>query len=273
MREPLVVSDASRDDRFSRDPYFTQIDCCSLLVVPLLDRGILRALLVLENRLIRGAFTADRLDGVMLIASQLAVSLGNAMLYASLEHKVAERTHELAVANAQLETLSVTDPLTGLANRRRLQDVLDSEWRRAQRALEPVAFAMIDIDHFKLFNDHYGHAAGDRCLQRLATEMRSRTREIDLVARFGGEEFAVVMPNTSLTAGVATAERLRTAVAGLAIANSLADERIVTISIGVDATVPALGSKPDTLIERADVELYRSKRSGRNRVKPDAAHI
>ena len=93
IREPLVVNDATHDDRFARDPYFTDVECCSLLAVPILNRGAPSAMLLLENRLIRSAFSTERLDGVMLIAGQLAVSLDNAMVYASLERKVAERTH------------------------------------------------------------------------------------------------------------------------------------------------------------------------------------
>jgi GAF domain-containing protein len=123
-REPLVVSDAVRDDRFARDPFFAGAKCCSLLAVPILNRGAMQGLLLLENRLIRSAFSVERLDGLMRIASQLPVSLDNAMVYASLERKVAARTDELAVANAQLEKLSITDPLTGLANRRRLEEAL-----------------------------------------------------------------------------------------------------------------------------------------------------
>jgi diguanylate cyclase (GGDEF)-like protein len=266
LREPLVVSDATRDDRFSRDPYFTDIECCSLMAIPLLNRGELQALLLLENRLIRGAFSTERLDGVMLIAGQLAVSLGNAVVYASLEHKVAERTHELAIANAQLEVLSITDPLTGLANRRQLGDILDVEWRQAQRSGRPIALAMVDIDHFKLFNDRYGHAAGDKCLQHVAGQLRRGTRDGDLVARYGGEEFAVVMPDTDTAAAIRIAERLRTAIATLAVPDTPATKPSITISVGVGATVPRPDATAASLVEVADAELYRAKRSGRNRV-------
>lgn len=266
--EPLVVGDATRDDRFARDPYFTGLACCSLLVVPIRSQGELRALVLLENRLIRSAFAADRLDGVMLIAGQLAVSLHNAMIYASLERKVAERTEELALANTRLERLSVTDALTGLANRRRLEEVLGGEWERARRAKTPVALAMVDIDHFKLYNDRYGHAGGDRCLQRVAALLRRHLRGADLVARYGGEEFAVVMPGANLDAALRAAERLRAAVVALAEQHPLVSDRIVTVSIGVASMIPPRGSRVEQLSELADTELYRAKRSGRNRVRP-----
>lgn len=265
--EPLVVRDATRDARFARDPYFAGLDRCSLLVVPILSRGRLQALLILENRLLRGAFSGDRLDTVKLIAGQLAVSLDNARLYSSLEQMVAERTEALAVANRRLEQLSITDALTGLANRRRLEEVLDAHWRRARRARRPLALAMVDIDHFKLYNDYYGHAAGDRALQRIATLLKENIRETDLVARFGGEEFAVVMPDTDLAEASQVAQRLHSAVMRLAEPHELVNEGIVTVSIGVAALVPEAGTSPDTLFELADVELYRAKRKGRNQIR------
>ncbi|MEJ3747366.1 diguanylate cyclase [Actinomycetes bacterium KLBMP 9797] len=274
IREPLVTSDATRDDRFARDPYFADLTCCSLLAVPILNRGTLRAVLLLENRLIRGAFAAERLDGVRLIAGQLAVSLDNAMVYASLERKVAERTAELGVtnellkvANERLEQLSVTDPLTGVANRRRLEEVLDAQWRRARAMAYPISVAMIDIDHFKRYNDHYGHAAGDRCLQRVAATVRRHVRDTDLVARYGGEEFAVVMPGMGLEAAVAAAERLRIAVMTLPAPRELVAQAVVTVSVGVAATIPTRPGTWHQLVESADAELYRAKRGGRNRVR------
>ena len=186
--EPLLVEDAAHDDRFLRDPYLTGLACCSLMVVPILAQGVPRAMLLLENRLTRGAFTTDRLDAVHLIAGQLAVSFDNALLYASLERKVTEGTEALAQANERLEQLAVTDALTGLPNRRRLGEILDVEWRRALRPKTALAVAMIDIDQFKLYNDHYGHPAGDRCLQQVATALAGNLRTTDYVTRYGGEE-------------------------------------------------------------------------------------
>jgi diguanylate cyclase (GGDEF)-like protein len=264
--EPLIIDDATRDDRFSRDPYLAGLDCCSLMLVPIMNRGTPQALLVLENRLIRGAFSSDRLDAVNLIAGQLAVSLDNASVYESLERKVTERTAALVNANMRLEMLSSTDPLTHLANRRQWEQRLHAEWQQARQTGKPIALAMVDIDRFKLYNDHYGHPAGDDCLRRVAAELTGNLREDDLVARYGGEEFAVLMPRTGAAEAANVAERLRAAIAALAEPHILTDSKIVTVSIGVAALVPDRGITAERLLELADVELYRAKNDGRNRI-------
>ncbi|OHV35275.1 MULTISPECIES: diguanylate cyclase [Pseudofrankia] len=265
--EPLVSTDATRDDRFTRDPYFAGLDRCSLLAIPIMIRGELRAMLLLENRMIRGAFTTERLEGIMLIAGQLAVSLDNVMIYASLERKVAERTRQLAAANRRLEQLSVTDPLTGLANRRRLDEILDAEWCRARHQATPVALAMVDIDYFKAYNDHCGHPAGDRCLQRIAACLARSTRDTDLAARYGGEEFAVVMPGADLDTAERIAERLRAAIHELAEPHPTPPGGIITVSIGVAATTPASDDDVKAFVDLADNALYQAKDGGRNRVE------
>jgi len=270
--EPLVLADATRDDRFQHDPYLTNLERCSLLAIPITIRGKLRAMLLLENRMIRGAFTTERLEGIMLIAGQLAVSLDNAQVYTSLEHRVHERTQQLAAANQRLEQLSVTDPMTGLANRRRLDEALQAEWHRATRQHTPLALAMIDIDQFKLYNDHYGHTVGDRCLRQIATCLATGTRTTDLPARYGGEEFAIVMPATDLHAATQLTQRLRVAVVRLAEPHPLADNHIVTVSIGVTATTPTPHDDPTSLIELADIALYQAKDHGRNRVETELPH-
>jgi len=265
-REPLLVEDATRDDRLARDPYVAALDRCSLLVVPILSQGVPRAMVLLENRLSRNMFTAERLDAVVLIAGQLAVSLDNAMLYASLEGKVAERTEELEAANQQLQKLSVTDALTGLANRRQLANLLEAEWQRGQRRAEPLAVAMIDIDHFKLYNDHYGHLIGDTCLRRVAAAINETVRTNDMVARYGGEEFVIVLPGATLEAASRVADRVRTAVLALAEPHAAASAGLVTVSIGVASTLPAPEKVAEELVAAADAQLYRAKRDGRNRV-------
>ena len=126
---------------------------------------------------------------------------------------------------------------------------------------------MVDIDHFKLYNDFYGHAAGDRCIQRVTDALKQNVRAFDLVARYGGEEFAIVMPDTDVSTARLVAERLRTAVLTLAEPHRSVPDQIVTISVGVGATVPPPGGRVESLVEQADVELYRAKRAGRNCVR------
>jgi diguanylate cyclase (GGDEF)-like protein len=266
-REPLLVEDATRDDRFARDPYLSGLDRCSLLVVPILTQGAPRAMLLLENRLSGSVFSADRLDAVMLIAGQLAVSLDNAMLYASLAEKVAERTAALEAANERLKVLSITDPLTGLDNRRRMAEVLEAEWSRGCRAGGPVAVVMIDIDHFKPYNDHYGHLAGDACLRRVAAALSQTIRSTDLLARYGGEEFAMILPGADDAVASEVAERARAAVAALAEPHAAAPAGVVTVSVGVAVGFPNTGLACDELVEHADAGLYAAKRHGRNQVR------
>ncbi len=265
-REPLLVEDATRDDRFAKDPYLSNADRCSLLAVPILNHGDLRSVLLLENRLSSGAFSTDRLDAVILIAGQLAVSVDNALLYRRLEDKVTERTQELQAVNAQLETLTITDPLTTLANRRGFDHALADNWRKARAAGTPIAVAMIDIDYFKRYNDHYGHPAGDTCLQHVAHALISSTRSTDVVCRYGGEEFATIFPGADTDHAAAAAECARAAVANLAIPHTSTAAGIVTLSIGVAGTIPTSDTTPDALIATADTALYRAKEDGRNRV-------
>jgi diguanylate cyclase (GGDEF)-like protein len=267
-RETVVVGDATRDERFARDPYLAGVSRCSLLALPIINRGDLRALLLLENRLIRGAFAADRLDAVTLIAGQLAVCLDNALVYASLEQRVAERTEQLMVANRRLEKLSITDPLTGVANRRRMDEVLAVRWRAAARTARPLAVAMVDLDRFKEFNDRHGHAAGDECLRRVARDVRRTVREGDLVARYGGEEFLVIMPDADLDTALEVAHRLRDRLATPTALHPVTGSWMVTASVGVAATVPTTDTGWEKLVTQADAELYKAKRAGRNRVRP-----
>jgi diguanylate cyclase (GGDEF)-like protein len=268
--EPLLVEDATRDDRFARDPYFARLDQCSLLVVPILSKGMAHAVLLLENHATRGAFSTERLDAVTLIAGQLTVSLDNAQLYASLERKVAERTAALEVANRRLLELSVTDALTGLANRRRFDEVLATEWLRGIRPQSSLGLVMIDIDHFKQYNDHYGHQAGDACLQLVAATLSKDLRQgSDLAARYGGEEFAIILPGAGTEATRRVAERIRAAVAALREPHVLADHGIVTVSVGITALIPSSETAIDHLLRKADAALYQAKNSGRNQVAGD----
>jgi diguanylate cyclase (GGDEF)-like protein len=167
-----------------------------------------------------------------------------------------------------MRELSMTDGLTGVANRRNFNDTVDAEWRRCARAGLPLSVIMIDIDHFKLYNDHYGHQAGDACLQLVSAAMkRCATRPQDMLARYGGEEFILLLPHEGADGTEVVANRIWEEVRKLAIphAASLSAPH-VTISMGLATAQPPLeGNDPSPLIRIADNNLYRAKQTGRNR--------
>lgn len=185
-----------------------------------------------------------------------------------LENLVEARTRELEEANFRLELLSNTDGLTGVANRRSFDIVFDQEWNRAQRAGIPLALLMLDVDHFKHFNDHYGHLAGDDCLRSLTQVLlREVRRSGELVARYGGEEFVVLMPDTGIDAAFEAAQRIQRAVWSLALPHEGMPAGIVTFSFGVASLEPSSLYVPDDLVRQADLALYRAKATGRDRIE------
>lgn len=168
-------------------------------------------------------------------------------------------------AEQSLATLAATDSLTGLANRRRLDQVLRLEWARAQRNRRPLAILMVDIDHFKAFNQRHGHAGGDHALREVAkTIERAIRRPADLAARYGGEEFQVVLPETELAGALMLAERIRADVQALPLFGE--DSLPITVSIGIGLYIPGTQQDLARLLGAADEALYRAKAAGRNRV-------
>lgn len=165
----------------------------------------------------------------------------------------------------RLRELTLRDPLTGLLNRRAFHEELQREWQRMRRMGSPMVVTAFDLDHFKAINDGHGHDTGDLVLVRAARLLRETSREIDLVARLGGEEFAVVMPDTTLAQGLQAAERLRQSLASLPLLSEAGAMLSVTVSIGVADARDVDGDAYATL-RRADEALYRAKRDGRNRV-------
>jgi len=177
-----------------------------------------------------------------------------------LEQRIAERTEALEQANARLSAIAVVDPLTQVNNRRAFDAALDREWVRCMQSGQPLAALMIDADHFKAFNDRFGHLEGDRVLVGLAALLRTGLQPPrEMLARYGGEEFVVLLPGAPVEQALERAERLRCAVASSRIG--------VTVSIGVAVRVPEAGDAPSRLIREADMALYAAKRAGRNRVE------
>ena len=186
----------------------------------------------------------------------------------ALERLVEERTRALAEANLRLERLSSLDGLTGVANRRRFDEVFGLEWRRACRTGTPLSLVMLDLDFFKDFNDTNGHLAGDEHLRQVAQALAGTLgRAGDLVARFGGEEFVVLLPSMVAGDAAALAERLRQSVEALGLPhNASTVSRVVTVSVGVATAFAEERTSPAALVAAADGALYRAKREGRNRV-------
>jgi diguanylate cyclase (GGDEF)-like protein len=169
---------------------------------------------------------------------------------------------------SEISKIASLDALTQIANRRRLDEHLEYQWKQMARERSPLALILCDIDHFKQFNDAYGHLAGDDCLQRVATALnQSVNRPSDLVARFGGEEFAAILPQTDLGGAIRVAQRMQQAIARLQIPHiaSLVDP-YVTLSIGVSCVVPVLDMPSEELIHFADRHLYLAKQQGRNQI-------
>jgi diguanylate cyclase (GGDEF)-like protein len=185
-----------------------------------------------------------------------------------LQRLVRLRTQELTEANRRLQALSKCDGLTGVANRRHFDQVLEREWRRCLRRGEPLAVGLLDVDHFKAYNDRYGHLKGDETLRRVAQALQQVVgRAEDLVARYGGEEFAVILPGLDRREAALIAERLRSAIEALAIEHAWdGPEHRITISGGLVSRIPQTQGDHQGLVAAADQLLYAAKERGRNRV-------
>ncbi|MBC7750645.1 MAG: diguanylate cyclase [Candidatus Saccharibacteria bacterium] len=167
-----------------------------------------------------------------------------------------------------MKTIAALDGLTGIPNRRHMDKIFEIEWRRAVRNQTSLSLLMIDVDHFKKYNDYYGHGTGDKCLQKVALALQAGCcRSGDCVTRYGGEEFTAILPESDADSAHHVAEKLRLAVETLNILHAPSDTSdCITISIGSATIVPALGQERSLLIETADKALYQAKQAGRNQV-------
>lgn len=215
----------------------------------------------------KDAYRNAHVELFLQIAAQLASIVEKSRLYEELRRVNAE----LRQAQERLEYLASHDALTGLTNRRTFNEYFEREWGRAARSGAPLSAIMIDVDSFKLFNDGYGHLAGDECLKAVARVVaESVRRPADLAVRYGGEEFVVLLPETDAAGALSRAEHMRSGVEALHIPHeaSLTSD-VVTISVGVATVVPEASGSPATLLAAADAALYDAKKSGRNRVRMD----
>jgi diguanylate cyclase (GGDEF)-like protein/PAS domain S-box-containing protein len=228
---------------------------CSTLLVPIIVEKKLWGLICIENCSLARQWNSEEIDLLERVALELAVAIKQAKLYRQLEE-----------ANRELQQLSIMDGLTPIANRRKFDQYIAAEWIRLAREQSPLSLILCDIDHFKLYNDTYGHPAGDRCLIEVAQAIsKVIKRPTDLVARYGGEEFVLVLPQTPLLGAIHIAQQIRLQVQALKIPHlHSAVDLYVTISLGVSSCIPHPNFAFEVLVTAADQSLYQAKERGRN---------
>ncbi|KJC44057.1 diguanylate cyclase [Bradyrhizobium sp. LTSP885] len=190
-----------------------------------------------------------------------------ARAFNAMAAQLSQRERELLASNDRLTVMASIDALSGLANRRGFQSRLDFEWLKAQQYDCTLSLLMIDVDHFKLYNDTYGHPEGDTCLTRIGETLSGIAADtLGFAGRYGGEEFCLLLPNTDAAHALAIGETVRTAVLGLGVPHATSSHSVVTVSVGVATTTPNDTQRPGDLIEAADAALYAAKHRGRNAV-------
>ncbi|MEB3279897.1 MAG: diguanylate cyclase [Lyngbya sp.] len=221
----------------------SQFQVRSNLVVPILQGEHLWGLLIAHQCSQPRQWQPHETELLEQIATQVGIAIGQSQLY------------------QQLERLATFDGLTQIANRRYFDNYLDQEWKRSQREQYPLSLLLLDVDHFKLYNDTYGHQAGDECLQKVAKAIQQTLkRSSDLVARYGGEEFVILLPNTKAQGAIQIAEDIHSAIQQLALEHSRSSvSQFVTVSIGISTTIPSSHSRFEALVSRADKALYKAK--------------
>ena len=239
-RQPLVIPDTHQEPRWVVFPETAWIR--SYLAVPICLHNQVLGLLRLDSYT-PGTFSAEDAQRLQPLANAAAIALENARLF------------------GEVQRLAITDGLTGTYNRRHFFELAERELERARRYGQTVFAIMLDIDHFKQVNDTYGHAVGDQVLRVVAERCRESIRDIDILGRYGGEEFAIILPATDLPGAHSVAERLRRSIADVPIPTER-DDVTITISLGVASNAQDVAA----LVNRADAAMYAAKQAGRNRV-------
>ncbi len=260
-------------------PGTTGVDACHKIrtIACYKDTPIIMISAATDISLLSAAFSNGATDYIkkpirkieLLARISVALRLQREMAYRNAwEKELVKLTEQLQEANKKLNKLSNTDALTGIANRRLFDEKIEYEWKLARRSQQPLSLIMVDIDHFKNYNDSFGHQAGDECLKQVAAALKHTLRRpADFVARYGGEEFSVIIPETDGKTASEIAETLRSAVAALHIPQARPDNNEwVTISLGVSSCMPNGEQTIQNLIALADKALYKAKHAGRNRV-------
>lgn len=283
--DSIILDDASTSEKYINDPYVLDKKPKSIMCIPVLSKGNLLGILYLENSLIEGVFNNERIEILKIISSQLAISLENATLYTNLEHsekqlrkhhdqleelvekrtaKLREEIIERKKAQKLLEEMATHDSLTGLPNRKLFQFKLNNSLEFAKNNMLLLGILFIDLDGFKKINDTFGHDSGDIVLKTIAKRLLKSARKSDIVSRFGGDEFMIIMENLENTNVIVdTCQRIINEVAKTIVFGE--NKGNVTASIGV-AVFPNDGDEMNKLIKKADDAMYMAKKSGKNKV-------
>ncbi|WP_197047300.1 diguanylate cyclase domain-containing protein [Planktothrix serta] len=255
QQKVIRISNFQNDGTQPLNQNFAEMNSGALLIVPLWVGSCIWGSLSLYRHHQTWIWQDPEVELACTLVEQLQVAIQQSQLY-----------QQLQIANKRLEGLVMMDGLTQVANRRRFDEYLTQEWKRATREQHPLALIFCDVDYFKNYNDQYGHLAGDECLIKVAQALDGSVRRPgDLVARYGGEEFAIILPQTSIPGAVQVAEIITETLKFLQIPHetSLISSHL-TVSMGIASLIPALNSSPQVLIEAADQALYQAKAQGRN---------
>mgnify|MGYP000246106424 CR=1 FL=1 len=271
--EPVILHRGAENTPYQDDPYVLTHQPQSMLCVPIDHRDKLVGVLYLEHRELPQVFTEDRMELITLLQAQAAISLENARLFGELNHlnteleaKVKERTAALQNAVEELHYLATRDSLTGIFNRRHFMDSAATELDVAQISNTPLAVMIIDIDHFKKVNDNYGHPQGDQVLIAVTKHCQSHLRKGDILGRIGGEEFGIMLPETTDEEALNWAQKLVDSIRQIEVAT---EKGVIKITLSAGAcclTFPCQTNLSEAL-ENADQALYQAKNGGRNQVR------
>jgi len=264
--ESIAISDALSDEELQLQESIMALNLRTVMCVPLIAKNRILGLLYVDSQAIVHSFDDRDLKLLEAIANHASVAIENAHLYSQLARRAAD-LEEMVARYEEANLRASTDALTGLHNRRFFQDQLNRDFAQARRHRRHLAVIMLDIDHFKSFNDTYGHGMGDRVLTTVSTVVTQAVRLADVVARYGGEEFIVCLPDTDLEGAKVVAERIRRAVSEIVLTDAEGNAlRQITVSLGVSA-LRLEDERIAELIERADRGLYVAKVKGRNQMQ------
>ncbi len=264
-KESMVIDDMTQSNIFDTSYVSTRL-VKSVFCAPLILQGELKGIIYLENNLLPAVFTEDKVKLLQYLSGQMIISIENTIVYNDIEEKIKQRTKDLETAKDELKILASTDPMTTLYNRRYFTEISDKIFHIAKREKTKLSLIMIDIDYFKNVNDTYGHPVGDKVIISIASILKAQTRTSDIVCRFGGEEYIILLPHTDVESTEKVAQIIRKLVEESVVKLDNNETLKVTVSLGISTVNTEKDINMEVAIHRADNALYEAKKSGKNKV-------